>query len=94
LTELNAADKPVLVVFNKTDAYQYVPQEEDDLSPPTRLNISLDELRKTWLSRIHGECVFISAVNRVNMDELRNRLTKMVKKIHLKRYPNYLQGEI
>ena len=91
LTELDAADKPVLVVFNKTDAYQYVPKEEDDLTPRTRLNISLDELRKTWLSRIHGECVFISAVNRVNIDELRNRLTKMVKKIHLKRYPNYLQ---
>ena len=91
LTELDAADKPVLVVFNKTDAYQYVPKEEDDLTPMTRLNISLDELRKTWLSRIHGECVFISAVNRVNIDELRNRLTKMVKKIHLKRYPNYLQ---
>ena len=90
LTELHAADKPVLVVFNKTDAYQYVPKEEDDLTPMTRLNISLDELRKTWLSRIHGECVFISAVNRVNIDELRNRLTKMVKKIHLKRYPNYL----
>jgi len=91
LADLSAADKPVLMVFNKTDAYQYVPKEEDDLSPATKQNISLDELRKTWLSRISGKGVFISAKNRVNMEELRTRLLSMVKEIHLRRYPHSTQ---
>jgi GTP-binding protein HflX len=91
LTELGAGDKPVLIVFNKTDAYRYVPKEEDDLTPVTRLNISLDELRRTWLSRINGECVFISALNRVNIEELRTRLLEMVKSIHTKRYPHFME---
>lgn len=92
LTELGAADKPVMVVFNKTDAYKFVPKEADDLTPETKQNISLDELRRTWLSRIHGECVFISALNRVNIEELRMNLLGMVKKIHYKRYPHITAG--
>ena len=92
LVELGASEKPVLMVFNKTDAYRFVPKEEDDLTPLTRQNISLEELKRTWMTRIHGECVFISALNRVNLEILRERLLAMVRVIHQRRYPNYLPG--
>jgi len=92
LSELGASDKPTMIVFNKTDAYHYVPKEEDDLTPETKQNISLDELRRTWLSRIHGECVFISALNKVNIEEFRMKLLALVKKDHQKRYPHITTG--
>ena len=89
LADLGAAGKPMLTVFNKTDAYRYVPKEEDDLTPSTKQNISLDELRRTWLSK-SGSGVFISAINRANIDELRKLLLDRVKEIHIRRYPNLL----
>ena len=78
-----------IVVFNKIDAFTYTPQEEDDLLPPTRENISLDDLQRTWMAKL-GEshkAVFISARNKTNIDELREILYERVKAIHIMRYP-------
>jgi len=78
-----------IVVFNKIDAFTYTPQEEDDLLPPTRENISLDELQHTWMAKLgeSSKAVFISARNKTNIDELREILYERVKAIHIKRYP-------
>jgi len=87
LMELEAIDKPVLLVFNKTDAFQFVPKEEDDLTPLTRENISLDDLKKTWMARNNGTCAFISAKKKYNIAEIKDMLYEQVKDIHVKRYP-------
>lgn len=78
-----------IVVFNKIDAFTYTPQEEDDLLPPTRENISLDDLQRTWMAKLGetSKAVFISARNKTNIDELREILYERVKAIHIKRYP-------
>ena len=87
LLEIDARHKPTYIVFNKIDAFRYVVKEEDDLSPDTPENISLDDLRKTWIAKSNGACVFISAKNLVNIKELRDLLYEKVKEIHAKRYP-------
>jgi len=89
LTSLGVGDKPCILVFNKIDAYHYIPKEEDDLLPATRENMSLDDLKKSWISKMNGTCIFISAVKRINIDELRDVLITEVKKQHFQRYPNY-----
>lgn len=78
-----------IVVFNKIDAFTYTPQAEDDLLPPTRENISLEELQHTWMAKLGetSKAVFISARNKTNIDELRDILYERVKAIHIKRYP-------
>ena len=76
-----------IVVFNKIDAFTYTPQADDDLLPPTRENISLDELRRTWMAKLHENAIFISAREKTNIDELRNLIYDRVKAIHIKRYP-------
>lgn len=78
-----------IVVFNKIDAFTYTPQDEDDLLPPTRENISLEELQRTWMAKLGetSKAVFISARNKTNIDELREILYERVKAIHIKRYP-------
>ena len=76
-----------IVVFNKIDAFTYTPQAEDDLLPPTRENISLDELRRTWMAKLHENAIFISAREKTNIDELRNLIYDRVKAIHIRRYP-------
>lgn len=88
LREINAADKEMILVFNKIDAYNFVQKEEDDLTPSVKENISLDELKKSWIARLEGTCVFISAKNKINIDELRAILLDKVKKIFHVRYPN------
>ena len=88
LIDISAGEKPVILVFNKIDAYHYIPKEEDDLTPSQKENISLDELKRSWISRIEGTCVFISAVKKINIEELRNVLTSKVKHLHFARYPN------
>ena len=88
LIDINAGEKPVILVFNKIDAYHYIPKEEDDLTPSQKENISLDELKRSWISRIEGTCVFISAVKKMNIEELINVLTSKVKHLHFARYPN------
>lgn len=87
LTEINAADKPVMMVFNKVDAYTHIEKEESDLTDRTVENIPLDELKKTWLAKANAPAVFISAKNKYNIDELKEELYDEVYAIHIKRYP-------
>ena len=87
LADLGCADKPSLLVFNKIDAYTWTPQDEDDLTAPTRENISLDELKKTWMAKLQGDCLFISAKQKENIDELRKTLYMRVRELHVQKYP-------
>ena len=87
LKELGAADKPMMVVFNKIDNYHWVTKEEDDLTPPTRENITLDELRRTWMARMSDNCLFISARERQNIDDFREWLYRKVRELHVQKYP-------
>lgn len=87
LKELGAADKPMMVVFNKIDNYHWVAKEEDDLTPPTRENITLDELRHTWMARMSDNCLFISARERQNIDDFREWLYRKVRELHVQKYP-------
>lgn len=87
LHEIDARQKPTYIVFNKIDAFRYVAKEEDDLRPDTRENLSLDDLKKTWIAKSNGACVFISAKNLENIKEIRDLLYEKVKKIHTRRYP-------
>ncbi len=80
-------EKPVIMVFNKIDAFTYQPKDEDDLTPRTRENISLDELRATWMNRMNDNCVFISAKDGTNIEELRRILYDKAREIHLSRFP-------
>lgn len=93
LHDIGAGDKPVLLIFNKIDAYTYVKKDEDDLMPETRENWTLEQLQKSWIARNSGmPCIFISARDRINIDKLRKDLYGMVREIHEGRYPfnNYL----
>ena len=88
LLELDNSDKPTLLVFNKIDAYQYVPKDKDDPSPLTAENISLEELKRTWMSKLDAtKCVFISAADKTNVEELRETMYKEIKRIFAIRYP-------
>ncbi len=87
LSDLGCADKPSMIVFNKIDAYTWIPQDEDDLMPATRENVSLDELRQTWMARMHDDCIFISARERDNIDSLRALLYRKVRQLHVQKYP-------
>ena len=87
LADLGCAETPSLMVFNKIDAYTWTPQDEDDLTAPTRENISLEELKKTWMAKLSGDCLFISAKKKENIDELRNILYKKVRELHVQKYP-------
>ena len=80
-------DKPLILVFNKIDAFTYVEKAADDLTPRTRENISLDELRETWMAKMNENCIFISAVERDNIEELKAMLYQRVKEIHTQRFP-------
>lgn len=83
----DSAEKPMIMVFNKIDAFTYTPKDPDDLTPMTRENISLDDFRKTWMSRMDNNCVFISAKERINIDELKDLLYQKAKEIHTARFP-------
>ena len=87
LGELGCSDKPTMIVFNKIDAYHWVEKEPDDLTPPTKENITLDELRRTWMARMNDNCIFISAKEKTNIDELRSTLYKRVRELHVQKYP-------
>ena len=81
------AEKPVILVFNKIDAFSYTPKDADDLTPATRENLSLDDLRETWMARMQDNCVFISARKGTNIDELRKIVYDKAREIHLTRFP-------
>lgn len=80
-------DKPMILVFNKVDAFAYVKKDDDDLTPRLRENIPLEELKQTWMAKMNDNCIFISARERINIDELKSRLYEMAKEIHMKRFP-------
>lgn len=87
LKELGCADKPSIIVFNKIDAYSWVEKEPDDLTPMTNDNISLNELKKTWMSKLKENCIFVSARQKLNVEELRDILYKKVRELHVQKYP-------
>ena len=75
------------MVFNKVDAFTYIKKDDDDLTPRTRENIPLEELKQTWMAKMTGNCIFISAREKINIDALKERLYMMAKEIHQKRFP-------
>ena len=87
LQEIGAGDKPVYLVFNKIDAYTWTEKADDDLTPATRENLSLDDLKKSWIARANTPCIFLSAKRRTNIDKFRQDLYGMVREIHAGRYP-------
>ncbi len=87
LADLKCGDKPMMVIFNKIDAFTYVQKEEDDLTPKTRENITLDELKETWMSRLSDNCLFISAREKQNIEDLKEILYKKVCELHVQKYP-------
>ena len=87
LQEIGAGDKPVYMVFNKIDAYTYIKKEEDDLTPATRENLSLDDLRRSWMAQTESPCIFLSALAKTNLEKFRTDLYGMVREIHAGRYP-------
>ncbi|MBE6186834.1 MAG: GTPase HflX [Alistipes sp.] len=87
LQDIGAGDKPVYLVFNKIDAYTYEKKDEDDLTPATRKNMSLEDMKKSWIAKANTPCIFISAVERLNIEKLRTDLYGMVREIHAGRYP-------
>ena len=87
LAEINKESKPTILVFNKIDAFTYTPQDEDDLSPKLRENYSLEELQKSWMAKLNGDCIFISARDKDNTDALKTLLYEKVKQLHITRFP-------
>ena len=87
LSEINAGDKPIIFVFNKIDAFQYTRKEEDDLSPRSRENYSLDELKNSWMGKKNTPSLFISATEKVNLEDFKKILYEGVRKIHVTRFP-------
>ncbi len=82
-----AAQKPQILVFNKIDAFKYTPKDPDDLTPATRENMSLEDFKKTWMAKMNNNCVFISAKDKINIDQLKDLLYEKAKEIHVERFP-------
>ena len=87
LRDIDAANKPIYVVFNKIDAYEYEQYDEYSLTPPTKENLSLEELKNSWIAQEKTPCIFISAKEKIGIDKLKNDIYKMVAEIHAGRYP-------
>lgn len=87
LQDIGAGDKPVYLIFNKIDAYTYEKKDEDDLTPATKKNLSLEDLKQSWIAKANTPCIFISAAERLNIEKLRSDLYGMVREIHSGRYP-------
>lgn len=87
LADLGCSDKPLIIVFNKTDAYTFTPKEADDLTPKTKENVSLDELMQTWMAKMHDSCIFISARERDNIENLKAMMYNRVRELHVQKYP-------
>jgi GTPase len=89
LKEIGVGDKPMLVVFNKVDAFTFIKKDEDDLTPRIKENMTLEELQHSWMSRLNEhDVVFISAVKKTNIDQLREILYEKIRQIHIQRYPH------
>ena len=87
LADLKCGDKPMMVIFNKIDAFTYVQKEEDDLTPKTKENITLDELKETWMNKLADNCLFISAREKQNIENLKEIIYKKVCELHVQKYP-------
>lgn len=87
LQDIGAGDKPVILVFNKIDAFSYTKKDEDDLTPTTRENLSLEDIKNTWMKSLNNPCLFISAQTKENVEEFKKTVYDMVKELHIKRYP-------
>ncbi len=87
IKEIDKQEKPMIVIFNKIDAFSFIPKEEDDLTPMKRENFSLDDLKSTWMAKMHNNCLFVSAKERMNIVELKKLLYDKVKEIHVTRFP-------
>lgn len=87
IADLGAGGKPTMIVFNKIDAYTYVKKDEDDLTPRTKENITLEELMHTWMAKLNDNCIFISAKERTNMEELKTIIYDKVRELHVQKYP-------
>ena len=87
LADLGCVDKPSMIIFNKVDAYTWVEKDADDLTPATKENVSLDDLIHTWMTRLSGECLFISALEKTGYDTLRQVLYNKVRELHVQKYP-------
>ena len=87
LKDLGCADKPSMIIFNKIDSYTWVEKDPDGLTPATKENVTLDELKKTWMAKLNDSCLFISAKNKTNIDELRETLYNKVRELHVQKYP-------
>ncbi len=87
LSDLGCAEKPSMIIFNKVDAYTWVEKDADDLTPATKENVSLDDLIHTWMTRLSGECLFISALEKTGYDTLRQVLYNKVRELHVQKYP-------
>ncbi|MCK6650582.1 MAG: 50S ribosome-binding GTPase, partial [Bacteroidia bacterium] len=87
LTDIGAGDKRTILVFNKIDAFTFEEKEADDLTPMTRKNLSLDQLKKSWMNNLNSPCLFISAANKQNIEEFKKVLYDNIKELHEKRYP-------
>ena len=87
LADLGCAEKPSMIIFNKVDAYSWIEKDSDDLTPATKENVSLDDLIHTWMTRLSGECLFISALEKTGYDTLRQVLYNKVRELHVQKYP-------
>ena len=87
LQEIGAGDKPVFLIFNKIDAYTFVRKDEDDLTPATRENLSLEDLKQSWIAKANTPCIFLSAREKINIEKFRHDLYGIVREIHAGRYP-------
>jgi len=87
LGDLGCSDKPNMIIFNKIDAYTYVEKDEDDLTPRTKENITLPELMNTWMAKMNGDCIFISAREKTNLEELKTIIYNKVRELHVQKYP-------
>lgn len=96
LADLGCNEKPSMIVFNKIDNYRWTEKDEDDLTPETRENITLEDLKKTWMARLDESCMFISAKEKLNVEAFRETLYKKVRELHVQKYPynDFLYPEV
>ena len=96
LADLGCNEKPSMIVFNKIDNYRWTEKDEDDLTPETRENITLEDLKKTWMARLDESCMFISAKEKLNVEVFRETLYKKVRELHVQKYPynDFLYPEV
>lgn len=87
ISDIGAGGKQNMIVFNKIDAYSYVEKAEDDLTPKTKENITLEELMNTWMAKMDDNCIFISAKDKSNLEDFKNMLYKKVRELHVQKYP-------